>query len=100
MKTAEQAIQEIKAEKTTFIGQIVRKHGPLGLRSELRKMAAGNKISPAEYLKALRITFKDLSPAEKQAEYDEITGITAQFLKNHLNKSLGIAGIVCYQAQN
>jgi len=56
--TAEQAVKAIKAVKTTFLGQEVEAHAtPIEVRRELQGMAENNEISPAEYHRALKLTW-------------------------------------------
>ena len=72
--TAEQAIEKIKSETITFLGVNVRKiNYSREIRDELQKMMEANEISPAEYKRALDITWETMLPGEKRAENEQVS---------------------------
>ena len=73
--SAEQAIEKIKSEKTTFLSMTVCMHNyGHEIRQQLQIMAQKNRISPAEYWKALKLTKKPESPALERYEVEKISG--------------------------
>jgi 1,4-alpha-glucan branching enzyme len=70
--TAEQAIEKIKSIKTNFMGHEVAKYEPIIIRAKLESMARANMISPAEYNKALNITWDMMSDGEKRKEFERL----------------------------
>ena len=71
--TAEQAIVKIKSVKTKFMGQSVNKHNyQIEIRSELQKMAESGELSPAEYNRALKLTWPHESESLKAAEFEKL----------------------------
>ena len=71
--TAEQAIAKIKSVKTNFMGHEVVKYEPIIIRKKLESMARTNMVSPAEYNKALNITWGMMSDGEKRKEFETLT---------------------------
>ena len=70
---AQEAINKIKNERTTFMGRDVQKHNySIEIRRELQTMAEQNDLAPAEYQAALDITMPRMSDSEKAAEIDEL----------------------------
>ena len=70
---AQDAINKIKSVRTTFMGQDVQKYNyPIQIRQELMVMSEKNEIYPAEYKKALDITWEQMSSSEKRAEEDKL----------------------------
>jgi hypothetical protein len=71
--TAQDAINKIKSERITFMGVDVQKYNyALEIRRELQAMAERGEISPGECFKALKITWPDMTPAQKAAEQAEL----------------------------
>jgi len=70
---AQEAINKIESERTTFMNVDVQKHNyAIEIRRELQAMAERNDMPPAEYQTALDLTMPRMSDSEKAAEYDEI----------------------------
>ena len=71
---AQEAINKIKSERTTFMNVDVQKHNyAIEIRRELQAMAEQNDLAPAEYQAALDLTIPKMSNSEKAAEYDELS---------------------------
>jgi hypothetical protein len=71
--TAEQAIRKIKAEKTDFMGHIVTRYNyAIEVREQLTRMSERGELAPAEYYRALAITWPQLSDSERRAEADQL----------------------------
>jgi len=71
---AQEAINKIESERTTFMNVDVQKHNyAIEIRRELQTMAEQNDLAPAEYQTALDITMPRMSDSEKASEYDELS---------------------------
>lgn len=67
--TAQQAIDQIKSVRTTCFGVDAQKYNyAVDVREQLQIMCEAGKLSPAEYYKALKITWPIMSQSERDAE--------------------------------
>ena len=69
---AEQIIKELESAKTTYMGHECNKYSTREIRSKIQTMAERNEISPAEYKRALDITFAAMWDGEKAQEYETL----------------------------
>ena len=64
--TAEIAIEKVKSETTIFLGRTVRKNNyPHQIRNGLQRLCETGKLSPKEYWRVLKITWCEMTNAEK-----------------------------------
>lgn len=72
--TAEQAIAKIESVKTKFFNHEVEKYNVLAMRKKLENMAKVGMISPKEFWRASKITWKtmQLSHGYQNAEYERL----------------------------
>jgi len=71
--TAKEAINKIKAVKTTFMGHTVSVHNySHEIKTQLQKMAERNEISPAEYWKGLKISGQPESESLRKYDYSNL----------------------------
>jgi hypothetical protein len=67
--TAQEAIDKVKNEKTTFLQTEVNKNNHAWeIRQALQGMAEAGKLSPGEFKKAMDITFTSMSEREKEID--------------------------------